>query len=337
MNEKQTRSQRAVIVVSTLVAAVFCVSAAHAATVTKVARRIDGAYVAPAEKNVWPVAVMIDNHPAARPQAGLSQASIVYETLAEGGIPRFMAVFASGTKLPLIGPVRSTRPYFVRYAAEYRAEMAHAGGSPDGLLLLNSLRMPNIEGLKGKTARYFFRYGGSGVHNLFTNSVLLSAALKQARYDRYKPTYRAWVFKDEAKRADRPKKGTGVTIDLGAGAAFAVRYTYDRATNSYLRFTGGRAHVDRNTKKQIRVKNVVLLFVPKEKVLDKKGRLELKTIGSGKGVLLQDGRATTISWKKSTTYGRTILTTSNKKEVQFNRGSIWIEVVPAGHPYALVK
>src|SRR5690625_7981368 len=32
-----------------------------------------------------PVGVMINNHPAARPQSGLSQADIVFEILAEGG------------------------------------------------------------------------------------------------------------------------------------------------------------------------------------------------------------------------------------------------------------
>lgn len=40
-----------------------------------------------------PLAVMINNAPAARPQAGLSQADMVYEVLAEGGITRLVAFF----------------------------------------------------------------------------------------------------------------------------------------------------------------------------------------------------------------------------------------------------
>ncbi len=39
-----------------------------------------------------PIAAMIENHPDARPQSGLSDADIVYETLAEGGITRFVAL-----------------------------------------------------------------------------------------------------------------------------------------------------------------------------------------------------------------------------------------------------
>lgn len=296
-------------------------------------RRIDGVIVPNSQANLWPVAVMVDNHTAARPQAGLGKASVVYEALAEGGIPRFMAVFAQG-RIPLIGPVRSTRPYFVRLAAEYRAGLAHAGGSPDGLLLLNSLKMPNIEGLKGKTASAFFRRG-SGVHSLFTDSTHLYAALKALRYGSKKPTYQPWLFKDEAKLAKRRKGKHGVNIDLGAGQAYKARYEYDRARNIYRRFTGGKPQIDRLTKKQVYAKNVIVMLVPKERVLDRQGRLDIKVIGSGKAVLLQDGFAMTVRWQKKTTYGRTTFTTLSGRPVRLNAGPTWITVVPKGHSYQL--
>lgn len=305
---------------------------AHPALAAKAPRRIDGVLVSPGLANQWPIAVMIDNHAASRPQVGLQKASVVYEALAEGGIPRFMAVFAQ-PNVGLIGPVRSARPYFVRYAAEYRAAFAHAGGSPDAINLLRSLRMPNFEGIKGKTAQYFYRYGGNGVHNLFTNSKLLARALKAAKYDRFKPTYRPWKFQSDPPLAERRKGKHGVTIDLGAGAPYRIRYDYDRVRNIYRRSTGGRPHLDRVTRKQLYAKNVVLLLVPKERVLDRKGRIDLKTIGKGKAVLLQNGYASTIRWRKSSTYGRTIFTTMSGKEIEFTRGPVWITVVPAGHGY----
>ncbi|MBI4092743.1 MAG: DUF3048 domain-containing protein [Candidatus Kerfeldbacteria bacterium] len=284
--------------------------------------------------NPWLFAVMIDGHANARPPAGLKKASVVYEALAEGGIPRFMAIFSS-RDVGLIGPVRSARPYFVRWAAEYRAAFAHAGGSPDGLRLLNSLRMPNVEGIKGKTAKYFFRYGGNGVHNLFTNSPLLTQALRQARYDRYKPTYRPWKFSLDLPLAERRKGLHGAEVDLAAGRTYDVRYEYDRQRNIYRRFTGGRPHLDRPSGKQLYAKNVVLLLVPKERVLDRQGRLELKILGRGKAILLKDGRSVTVNWRKPTTYGRTIFTDSRGKEISFNRGPIWITAVSRGHRYTL--
>src|SRR5207342_3908734 len=65
-----------------------------------------------------PIAVMIDDLRAARPQSGLNSASVVWQAPAEGGIPRYMAIFQE--KLPkLVGPVRSSRLYYIAWAAEW--------------------------------------------------------------------------------------------------------------------------------------------------------------------------------------------------------------------------
>src|SRR6185312_8758095 len=65
----------------------------------------------------YPLAVMVENSPDARPQVGLDKADIVYEALAEGGISRFLALYLT-QDAEAIGPVRSTRHYFVYAAAE---------------------------------------------------------------------------------------------------------------------------------------------------------------------------------------------------------------------------
>ena len=51
-----------------------------------------------------PIAVMIDNHNQAWPQAGLNQAYLVYEIIVEGGETRLMALF-KGVNVDKIGPV----------------------------------------------------------------------------------------------------------------------------------------------------------------------------------------------------------------------------------------
>ncbi len=300
----------------------------------KAARRLDGVMVAPGLANTWPIAVMIDNHSAARPQTGLDKASVVYEALAEGGIPRFMAVFAQ-PRVQLIGPVRSARAYFVQYAAEYRAGFAHAGGSPDAIAMLKRVRLPNFEGITGKYAKHFYRRGGNCVHCLFTDSKLLARALKQAKYHQYRPTYRAWKFKNDPPPKERRKGLHGVNVDLGAGQAYRIRYEYDRKRNVYTRFTGGRVHVDRVSKQQLTAKNVVLMLVPKERVLDRQGRIALNILGRGKAILLQNGYASTVNWRKGSTNDRTVFTRANGQEVEFNRGAVWITVVPRGHKYSV--
>ncbi|MCL4384473.1 DUF3048 domain-containing protein [Patescibacteria group bacterium] len=92
------------------------------------------------EQNIWqtrrPLVVMIENHKDARPQSGLSNADVVYEAVAEGGITRFMGVFYCGavkgsTQKYDVGPVRSARTYFLDLASEY-ADVplyTHVGGA----------------------------------------------------------------------------------------------------------------------------------------------------------------------------------------------------------------
>src|ERR1051326_5264257 len=54
------------------------------------------------------LAVKIDNTSLGRPQTGLTYADIVYVLPMEGGLSRYMAVFASHYP-PSVGPVRSAR------------------------------------------------------------------------------------------------------------------------------------------------------------------------------------------------------------------------------------
>ena len=181
--------------------AVFVV-APQAKAKSYVPRRIDGVVVSQKNSNLWPTAVMIDNDPRARPQASLSAASVVYETLAEGGIPRFMAIFTK-PGIAAVGPVRSVRPYFAELAAEYKAPVFHAGGSRDGLSRLKQLKLLDIDALRKPGAKYFYRADRSNsTFNLFTNGTRISNVLAAAKLTRRTPTYTPWLF--EAK--SRPKK-----------------------------------------------------------------------------------------------------------------------------------
>lgn len=327
----QTSRAIAVVLTSLLVGANFAWPVA--AKTRLVPRRLDGVLVAPNKANLRLVAVMVDNHAAARPQASLNKASVVYEALAEGGIPRFMAVYAR-YDLPLVGPVRSARPYFVRYAAEYPAAMAHVGGSPDAQNLIKKLKIRNIEGQKGTTARFFFRYG-LGVHSTFTNGSYLTNAMRNKKGAKAILNYEPWQFQNDPALKERPTKRQRVAVDLGAGRNYRIEYEYSRRRNAYLRSTGGRAHFDRVTKSRLTAKNVILLFVPKERVLDRQGRIELKTVGRGKAVLLQNGKAQTITWRKASDTARTTFAYGNGSAVKLVRGSTWITVVPKGKSYRI--
>ena len=95
-------------------------------------RRSPAVLVPPAVAARHPIAVMIDDLGPARPQSGFSAASVVWQAPAEGGIPRYMLIFQENIPTD-VGPVRSSRYYYIAWAAEWRAVYAHAGGSPQAL------------------------------------------------------------------------------------------------------------------------------------------------------------------------------------------------------------
>ena len=91
------------------------------------------------------IAVMIDNVGDARPQAGLNEAYMVYEIIVEGKLTRLMALFKD-VDLDKIGPVRSSRHYFLDYALENDAIYVHFGWSPQAQSDIRKLGVNNING-----------------------------------------------------------------------------------------------------------------------------------------------------------------------------------------------
>lgn len=292
-------------------------------------RRIDGVNVSASKANIIPTAVMIENLSIVRPQSGLGSASIVYETLAEGGIPRFLAIFAKDT-MKKVGPVRSARPYYVDWAKEYQGPVFHAGGSRDALNEFGRRTVRSVDALVNRTAKYFYRAGRvETTHNLFTDAKQIKRYRSDARISAKKANFRAWKFKDDPKLSKRPNETKTLTVDFKSGLAYIVRYRYDRRSNSWLRWNGTQPHRDADLKNaQIKAKNVIVQLVKKERVLDAKKRISLEITGRGKGWLLQDGTLRQITWKKTGLDGRTVYFEKNGKEVTLTRGSTWIEVVP---------
>ena len=54
------------------------------------------------------------------------------------------------------------------------------------------------------------------------------------------------------------------------------------------------------------------------------------TTGTGKALFFQDGNVVEGKWTKQSRTSRTKYTDSTGKEIQFNKGQIWIQTVPEG-------
>ncbi|HET7678359.1 MAG TPA: DUF3048 domain-containing protein [Candidatus Limnocylindrales bacterium] len=290
----------------------------------------------------YPIAVMLDDSPAARPQAGLASASIVWQAPAEGGIPRYMAVYQSGTA-PLIGPVRSARLYFVRWAAEWRAVYLHAGGPPPLKAFLRGRQTLVINADGKRTFRVGWR---AAPHNLYTTGerMLEWARANGGTDDRlgYDPAAPGALqpFRDAAPLGERGPDAGRISLTY---TSERVDYRYDRATNTWLRFVDGREQRDAETRQvrgfgtrtdgpRIAPTTVVVMVVPIRRSSSIEGpalgRLEADSIGSGKAWLFVEGRVVAATWKKADERARTRFVDAAGAEIVLPRGQLFVQVVP---------
>lgn len=294
------------------------------------ARAIDGMMVPLSGANFFPFGVMIENLEQSRPQAGLEGASVVYEALAEGGITRFLAVFASGADIPKIGPVRSARSYFLDWAAEYDLLYAHAGGSPDAVAKIKSA---NIRDLNQFTkSQYYWRDKERlkrlpSEHTLYTSSELMARALRDTNAP-IVGAYDPWTFTADAALTNRPTDPKTITIEFST-FSYKVDWVYDRTTNMYERKQAEKPHVTESGA-AMKAKNIVVAYVPTSLAAgDDKSRLVMETAGEGPAIIFHDGQAINATWKKPQRNSRTTFVDASGNELAFVKGNTWIEIVPS--------
>lgn len=295
---------------------------------TRVEAPLTGELVDPAVAEKRVLAVVIENSPDARPQSGYNDADVVYETLAEGGITRTLALFQSKDSKE-IGPVRSARDYFIEWMSEYNSLFVHVGASAVARDIINQGSVADIN--QFYNGSYFWRSNSRyAPHNVYTTTAKLYAAAtanKLATTGAPKP----FNFKKEVEEKDRPTAQT-VTVNF-SGPLFQVVYKYDPKTNTYARFIAGAAAKDANTGVQVAPKNVIIEYTSIVPYINYEGAQGVHIgINSGKGVIFQDGVATAITWSKASRSARTVYKDTSGKEIALNRGQTWIEVAPADMP-----
>jgi hypothetical protein len=280
-----------------------------------------------------PLAVLIDDNIAARPQAGFNAASLVYQAPADGGETRYMLVF-QGQDAPTIGPVRSGRPFFLRWAAEYRSGVAHYGG--DYMTLgqtipqLAGTFIYNIDALNGSGAAFHRVKTRKAPHNGYTNTGSLRAVgTRRGMPATQHAGFGVRAYVDDASLANRPASSS-ISVPYARGAA---GYTYDRAGNLYLRSVAGRAQVDAGDGKRVTARNVVVLFMHKS--IDPNSepghaRVVLDQIGSGSALVFREGRVWKATWRKDSVGDITRFFAPDGTEIPLVRGRTFIQVVPTG-------
>lgn len=262
--------------------------------------------------------IMIENSPDARPQSGLTDAGIVYEAIAEGGITRFLAVFQD-TAPNYIGPIRSARPYYLDFIAPYDAGYAHVGGSPEALSDIKSMGIKDLDQFSNGAyyTRVTERYAP---HNVYTGFDKLDKLNQSKGYTTSK-------FTAYKRKIDVPQTPTASTIDFAISSPlYSPRFVYDATTNTYKRSQNGEAHIDAKSKKQIAPNVVIALVV--DKSYDPDGyHTDYKTVGTGKMYVFQDGIVSEGTWSKSDRKSQFEFTDKNGFPMKLNAGQTWISLV----------
>jgi hypothetical protein len=265
--------------------------------------------------------VMIENSPDARPQSGLKDAGVVFEAIAEGGITRFLALYQEETP-GNIGPIRSSRPYYLQWALSFDAAYAHVGGSPDALADIKAWGVKDLDQFynSGAYHRITTRYAP---HNVYTSRADLLTLQNSKGYNT--STYTPIVRKVEA-----PNKTPGPTsIDFAiSGYYYNVHYDYDATANAYKRNEGGAPHMDADSNTQLEPKVVVALVMPYSLMADGYHSV-YNTIGTGKAYVFQDGILTTGTWAKADNRSQFTFTDDTGKPLGLDPGQTWISAVGA--------
>jgi hypothetical protein len=289
---------------------------------------LDGVATTAALAGRLPMAIMVDDNKVARPQSGISSASIVYQAPADGGEDRYMFVFQEGTA-SAIGPVRSARPYYVYWADEYKALLGHFGGDSQTrkkVIPANAKYIYNMDALSGGGCAYHRVSTRSSPHNAYTSSGALITCLAARKYP---TTYQNLPTRSFRPDSDPAVRATAQTISIAYRTGLDG-YQFQPGTDSYLRLINGQPEIDPANNMRVYARNVIVMYqtLTTDKSEPNHNRPVVHNVGSGKALIFQEGRQIVGTWKKTSNTALTRFYDSSGKEIPLLRGEIFIQSIP---------
>ncbi|MEG1537940.1 MAG: DUF3048 domain-containing protein [Clostridiales bacterium] len=264
------------------------------------------------------VVVSIDNLKPARPQSGLTQADIVYEVPAEGGITRYQALFY-GQRPERIGPVRSTRPYIVDIARGWQALYVHCGWSEDAKKYLQSNVVDYLNELT--YSKYFKRdKSRRAPHNLYTSA----ENIYQFLTEKEKQTVQ------EVKPFSFYAPGALIAGEAAETIHFNYptvknRYEYHETDGLYYRYVNDGEQRDANNEMQIACANILVQKVTST-VLDNAGRLKVDMTAGGEAMLFTGGKVQIGTWQRAGLDSNTLFLDAGGQEFKLSPGQTWVQI-----------
>ncbi len=269
------------------------------------------------------LAVKIDNHPSARPQAGLNKADIVFEENVEG-TTRFAAVFHSQGSDP-VGPIRSGRTQDIDMLASMnRPLFAWSGGNARVTRAVNASTLVNVghSASKGKGG-YYREKTRKAPHNLYAKTTNLWTLTPE---DAGPPVQQ---FSYRGPSDARP--ATASPVDGGKIQMFGIKvyWKWDAATGAFVRFmqnNKGELEPHESDGSQISAKNVLVLYHTYVRSKADRKSPHADTTGNGSGFVLTDGAVIPVTWSRPKAADPYLLRDAAGAVVRLTPGNSWIEV-----------
>lgn len=273
-----------------------------------------------------PIAVMIDNNTNAWPHAGINDAYMVYEIMVEGGETRLMALF-KGVDVEKVGPVRSSRHYFLDYAMENDAIYAHFGWSPKAQSDISSLKINNINGIYEDGTTYWRDKSKSAPHNALTSTKNLLASANKKGYRTTSEERGVLNYTTDEVLLEDGNDATYVKIPYNSYNV--IEFKYDAETKRYTKYSKGKKQTELSTGKDVTTKNIIITFAQNYTMSgDQKGRQDLKNIGKLKGYYITNGKAIEITCEKTDRKSKTIYKDLQGNEIKVNDGNTFVQICP---------
>lgn len=273
------------------------------------------------------IAVMIDNNKEAWPQSGLNDAYLVYEIIVEGGETRLMACF-KGANLEKIGPIRSSRHYFLDYALENSAIYVHYGWSPQAQSDISTFKVNNINGVL-ESSKSFWRVKDKSVpHNAVTSTEKILELANKKGYSTESDAPSVLNYVVEEVKLEEGTIANKVTIPYATKKN--VSYEYNFETKMYTRYSKGVKQTDWMTGEDITTKNIIITKARNYTLKDSenKGRQGLENIGTLEGYYITNGQVIPITCTKASRISQTEYKDINGNEIEVNDGRTFIQICP---------
>ncbi len=284
-----------------------------------------------------PFAIMLNNIRDALPQQGNSQADIIYEVLAEGGITRMLGVYQSVDGVEKIGSVRSARPYYIELAMGHDAVYVHAGGSEEAYFDLSSWGTDHMDGVNGKfsssSAGVFWRdqYRIDGKKYAYEHSLLTSGAGLEAAAESFGVSMKhADGYDCGLKFADdgTPAGGTAAeSVSVFFSSYKTGVFNYDGQTGTYLVEEYGSPYIDGNDGSQVSVTNVIVLKTSCYNSGDSYGHMRV-SLESGTGYFACGGKMIPITWSKNGRNSPIRYYNEDGSELVLGAGKSYVCIIP---------